>query len=68
MINSRRGSTTEALVTDGADRFCARASRRHKLSVPFPETGWPLTMRVARHLAGIVEFSRSLGEMERDKS
>jgi hypothetical protein len=57
-----RGRTSADLVVLGMDRFYAVASARHKLSVPFPESGWPLTIRVARHLAGIMEFSKNLGD------
>lgn len=63
-----RGRTTEDLVTGGLDRFYVRASERNKLSVPFPESGWPLEVRVARHLAGIAEFARCLGELWPDKT
>jgi hypothetical protein len=48
-----RGRTDSQLVTGGKDRFYVLASEHHRLSVPFPETGWPLDIRVARHLAGI---------------
>jgi hypothetical protein len=63
-----RGRTTEDLVTRGLDRFYVRASERNKLSVPFPESGWPLEVRVARHLAGVAEFAKSLGELWPDKT
>jgi hypothetical protein len=63
-----RGRTNEALVTQGSDRFYVRASQRNKLSVPFPETGWPLDLRVGRHLAGVSEFARSLTELDPEKA
>ncbi|MBE3073269.1 MAG: succinylglutamate desuccinylase/aspartoacylase family protein [Acidobacteria bacterium] len=62
-----RGRTDAALVTEGRDRFYVLASSRGGLSVPFPEAGWPLSIRVARHLAGIAEFVRDLGEVSPDK-
>jgi hypothetical protein len=55
-------------VTTGRDRFYLQASARHRLSVPFGEGGWPLAVRVARHLAGIGELAASLGEVEPDKA
>lgn len=63
-----RGRTSEDLVIRGRDRFYARASERNRLSVPFPESGWPLDVRVARHLAGIAEFARCMRELGPEKS
>jgi len=63
-----RGRTSDTLVTEGMDRYYVRASMRNKLSVPFPESGWPLRLRVARHLAGVTEFAKSLGELMPDKT
>ncbi len=62
-----RGRTDADLVTFGKDRFYARAAEHNRLSVPFPESGWPLDMRVARHLAGVAEFVKCLGELWPEK-
>lgn len=62
-----RGRTDEALVVAGRDHFYVRASERHKLSVPFMQEGWPLDVRVARHLAGIAEFARCLEDVRPGK-
>jgi hypothetical protein len=48
-----RGRTDSPIVVSGRDRFYALASARGRLSVPFPDSGWPLSTRVARHVAGI---------------
>lgn len=45
-----RGRTDAALVTGGRDRFYTDLATRGRLSVPFPEGGWPLEVRVGRHL------------------
>ena len=58
-----RGRTGAAEVTGGRDRFYSRAAAAGRLSVPFPQDGWPLDVRVARHLAGIAAFASSLGEL-----
>ncbi len=58
-----RGRTDAALVTTGRDRFYTRAAEQHRLSVPFPPGGWPLDVRVARHLAGVRELIGSLGDV-----
>jgi hypothetical protein len=55
-----RGRTDQTLVTTGRDRFYARASDQRRLFVPFPASGWPLDMRVARHLAGVRELAAAL--------
>ena len=63
-----RGRTDADLVIGGRDRFYVQASDRNRLSVPYPETGWPLDVRVARHLAGVRELTTSLGELEPKKA
>jgi hypothetical protein len=63
-----RGRTDADLVTSGRDRFYVTASAGHRLSVPFPESGWPIDMRVARHLAGARELIKDLGELEPEKN
>jgi hypothetical protein len=59
-----RGRTDAALVTGGRDRFYELAAGRRRLSVPFDARGWPLSLRVARHLAGVTEFIAALGEVD----
>ena len=51
-----RGRTDADLVTRGRDRFYLQAASRGRLSVPFGPEGWPLEVRVARHLAGVREL------------
>jgi hypothetical protein len=63
-----RGRTDEELVMNGRDRFYVLASSRGGLSVPFPESGWPLSMRVARHLAGVSALVGGLGDLTPDKA
>jgi hypothetical protein len=59
-----RGRTDAALVTAGRDRFYELAARRGRLNVPFDARGWPLSTRVARHLAGVTEFVAALGDVD----
>jgi len=63
-----RGRTSATLVTEGRDRFYVLASERNRLSVPFPASGWPLDLRVARHLAGFGEFVKAMGELSPEKT
>jgi hypothetical protein len=62
-----RGQTNGDLIQRGTDRYYVWASKRNRLSVPYPESGWPLAVRVGRHLAGISEFAKDLGELWPDK-
>jgi predicted deacylase len=63
-----RGRTDADLVLNGRDRFYVLASSRGGLSVPFPDSGWPLSMRVARHLAGVAALVGALGEVTPHKA
>lgn len=56
-----RGRTDEALVLTGKDRYFEAAARRGRLNVPFDANGWPLDVRVARHVAGVSAFLSGLG-------
>jgi hypothetical protein len=58
-----RGRTDAALVVTGRDRFYTAASTRGRLSVPFPAEGWPLSVRVARHVAGVRALASALAEV-----
>jgi predicted deacylase len=62
-----RGRTSAELVTQGKDKYYVLASERHRLSVPFTESGWPLEIRVGRHLAGVSEFAKNLSELWPEK-
>jgi predicted deacylase len=62
-----RGRTSAKLAVEGRDKYYVLAAERHRLSVPFPESGWPIEIRVGRHLAGVTEFARNLGELFPEK-
>jgi hypothetical protein len=63
-----RGRTDAALVVAGRDRFYVLASARGGLSVPFPASGWPLSTRVGRHLAGVSALIAALGDVQPGKA
>jgi hypothetical protein len=48
-----RGRTDEALILEGKDPLYVKAAKLGRLFVPFDENGWPLKVRVARHVAGL---------------
>lgn len=58
-----RGRTDARLVVSGRDRYYLAAAQRKQLSVPFTEDGWPLKVRVARHVTAVQTFLTSLGEL-----
>lgn len=49
-----RGKTDEALILEGKDELYVRAQKLGRLFVPFDESGWPLSTRVGRHVAGLL--------------
>jgi hypothetical protein len=48
-----RGKSNADLVMSGDDEFVLKAAQAGKLYVPYDETGLPIELRVARHLATI---------------
>jgi hypothetical protein len=63
-----RGRTDESLAVTGCDRFYVMAAARRRLTVPFDAAGWPLSTRVARHLAGVAELVKALSELSPDRA
>jgi hypothetical protein len=61
-----RGRTDAPLVVSGRDRFYTLASARGRLAVPFPKSGWPLSVRVARHVAGVTALVEAARELSPD--
>jgi hypothetical protein len=57
-----RGATSSALVVTGADRMYAQAAHLGRLFVPFEGQGIPLSVRVARHTATVMELVRTWSE------
>lgn len=58
-----RGRTSTELVVDGRDANYVRAAELKHLFVPFSENGWPLKLRVARHLAAIEEVIKAWNDL-----
>jgi hypothetical protein len=58
-----RGRTSEQLVVEGRDTNYVRAARLKRLFVAFDDKGWPLKLRVARHLAAIEEILSAWNEL-----
>lgn len=58
-----RGRTSEELVVEGRDDNYVRAAGLGRLFVKFDAQGWPLKLRVARHLAAIEEIINAYNEL-----
>jgi predicted deacylase len=50
------GPVTNDLVVKGQDRNYIQAGKMKRLFVPMDENGWPISLRVARHIKGIQEL------------
>jgi hypothetical protein len=61
-----RGRTSLDLVVDGRDANYVRAARLGRTFVRFDESGWPLKVRVARHLVAIEEVINAYNEVHPD--
>ncbi|MBW2606299.1 MAG: succinylglutamate desuccinylase/aspartoacylase family protein [Deltaproteobacteria bacterium] len=48
-----RGITDESLVVDGKDSFLVQANKLGRTYVPVSKDGWPLKLRVARHVTAM---------------
>jgi hypothetical protein len=48
-----RGKTDEALIIEGKDPLYVKAHKLGRTFVPFDEKGWPLKLRVGRHLGSL---------------
>lgn len=62
-----RGRTGEELVVEGRDPNYVRAAQLGRLFVRFDENGWPLKLRVARHLAAVKEVIDAYNDLHPDK-
>jgi hypothetical protein len=63
-----RGRTDAALVVGGRDVIYERAARAKRLFVPFDASGWPIELRVGRHLTGVALFASRLGTVSPGRS
>lgn len=63
-IGRLRGQTTVSTIVDGRDRFYVWGGKLGRLFVSFDEQGWPLNVRVARHVTGIRFLAEALTQKE----
>jgi predicted deacylase len=55
MLDRIRGVTDERLLMDGKDEFVMEAGKYNLLYAPMDENGWPIEVRVGRHLSTILQ-------------
>ncbi|MGC9337812.1 MAG: succinylglutamate desuccinylase, partial [Candidatus Cloacimonadia bacterium] len=63
-----RGQSSEELIVTGKDKFYVDAAERRQLFVPYDEDGYPIKLRVARHIATFKEFISSWNMLYPDKT
>ena len=63
-----RGITDEKLLMTGKDDFVRKAGEHHLLYSPIDENGWPIDVRVGRHLSTTLESIKNFSEMHPDKA
>ncbi|MCR4425253.1 MAG: succinylglutamate desuccinylase/aspartoacylase family protein [Firmicutes bacterium] len=55
-----RSETSERIMVEGTDPFYEWGAKLGRLFVPFDEKGWPLEVRVARHVTGVHQLANAL--------
>ena len=64
MLDRIRGITDERLLMDGKDRFVMKAGEKKLLYAPMDENGWPMKVRVARHMTTFIKELEVFSQME----
>ena len=67
-IGRLRGRTTEATILEGKDPFYVWGARLGRLFVAFDEAGWPMEVRVGRHIAGVQALAGALNLLRPDRA
>jgi hypothetical protein len=68
MLDRIRGVTDERLLMDGKDRFVMKAGEKKLLYAPIDENGWPMKIRVARHLTTFAKELEIFTQMDPSNS
>jgi predicted deacylase len=55
MLDRIRGVTDERLLMEGKDDFVMEAGKHGLLYAPMDESGWPIEVRVGRHLSTVLQ-------------
>jgi hypothetical protein len=68
MLDRIRGVTDERLLMDGKDRFVMKAGEKKLLYAPIDENGWPMKIRVARHMTTFAKELEIFSQMDPSNS
>jgi hypothetical protein len=66
-IGRIRGITDENLFVEGKDAFYVEAAQLGRTFIPYDDNGWPLQVRVARHLATVNALAAAYSDLNPDK-
>lgn len=67
MLDRIRGITDERLLMEGKDEFVMEAGKHGLLYAPMDENGWPIEVRVGRHLSTILQCAEVFTMLYPDK-
>jgi hypothetical protein len=67
MLDRIRGVTDERLLMEGKDEFVVEAGKHGLLYAPIDEKGWPIEVRVGRHLSTILQCVDAFTMMNPEK-
>lgn len=68
MLDRIRGVTDEKLLMEGKDEFVMEAGKHKLLYAPMDENGWPIEVRIGRHLSTVLQCIEVMGMMQPDKA
>lgn len=68
MLDRIRGVTDENLLMEGRDEFVVEAGKHKLLYAPMDEKGWPIEVRIGRHLSSILQCVEIMGMMNPDRA
>jgi len=66
-LDATRGKTDRELLLTGKDEFVMRAGRHGLLFERLDEKGWPIEVRVGRHLSSIIQILKVWTELHPDR-
>jgi len=67
-LDATRGITGEKQLLEGKDEFVVKAGQHGLLYAPIDENGWPIDVRVGRHLSTILQTFESWNEYYPEKA
>lgn len=67
MLDRIRGITDEKLLMEGRDDFVVKAGEHKLLYAPMDDQGWPIDVRVGRHLSALLQTIDSYNMTAPDK-